>query len=388
MKNETFSDLQKKLKTRFCNMESAMTDVMTDVAVDASLGISDFLGKEILSEKSFREKVYETVEVNVPLLDVGITGGEQTGLDIFKKKIVKNMSKLNFRRVGNVVAKQEDWVRTEFYQARDDGSVVVNVYTENPPDFTDDDYKRKVAEYYSDYSFYTTQKPLRVDEDKIGTGYILCEAKNQCYLNPITFKFDRALSGDDRMILPREGDLVCLLPVHGKGGRIPEAKYWFICSEQFMKAWTLIVYRDHETLKKLASTEQELRKKVFSGNFTMTNGYRKWILSCYQSGLISTPEEIEKRFWVVRGERLARDYVHVYSALVLMIRYREFPCEYNVPNVINYAPTMSGWDLPAGWIETLTQTYGLQVHGFFRKQEIEVFDRTLPPKGTTYPSVA
>lgn len=345
---------------------------------------------ELLSEKSFRERIFEETAVTVPLLKVG-AAGEQTGLDKFRSKVVKNLKKLNFRRVGNVVADSSNWVKTEFYQPQPDGSMTVDVYTESLPILTEDDYKRKTIEYYSEYNFYTTQKPLRTGEDKIGKEYIFCESKNQCYLNPVTFKFDRTMSGEDSMILPREGDLICLLPVFGKGGRIPEAKYWFICSEQFMRAWTLIIYNEHESFRELAfafeegvSREEMLKRKVFGGNYTMTNGYRKWILSCVQSLLISSPEEIEKRFWVVRSERMAREYIHMYSALVLMLRYREFPCENNIPNVLNYSPLLTSWDLPFGWLETLVETYGLCMEDYTQLRKTEVFDKTLPPKGTTF----
>ena len=342
------------------------------------------LPEEILFDRSLKERTFETVEVSIPLLEIG----EESGLDRFREKILKSFKKLNFRRVGNVIAEKENWMRTEFYQPQGDGNISLSSYTqenvETMPDFSEDDYKRKVVDFYTDYKFYTTKKPLRTDEDKIGDGYILCEAKNHCQLNPFTFKFDREYSGDERLVLPREGDLVCLLPISGKGGRIPEAKYWFVCSEQFMKAWTLIVYKDHDTFKKLACNEQELRKKVFSGNFTMTNGFRKWMLSCYQSGLVSEPEEIEKRFWVVRGERLSREFVHFYSALVLMLRYRELPSEHNIPNVANYSPVMHYWDLPFGWLEKLNEIYNFQSEMYMRMKETEVFDRTLPPKGTKY----
>lgn len=179
------------------------------------------------------------------------------------------------------------------------------------------------------------------------------------------------IQNQGRMIMK---ELVCMLVSPPKQkGQLPFAQRWFYCSEQFLRAWTLIMYTEHDTFdkyipppsEKLDDEEEEYllneaadiyRRKVFAGNHVCTNNYRKYILGCEDNGQEPDDEEIRKRFYRFSYEKPAREWCHFYAALVLIIRYKEQPTNVkengygNVPNNLSGELYNKRWDLPE-WFE-------------------------------------
>lgn len=162
---------------------------------------------------------------------------------------------------------------------------------------------------------------------------------------------------------PLEGDLLCIwlknetCESHKRYKSI-EADAWFIVSEQFLRAHTLIMYDWHDSFDSLIpkntpieKREEALRRKLFIGNNLMTNGWLKHKLSLEQSGMspMETKESLEK-YWHLRSEPASRNYVDVYAALVLMARYGEAPTAFNVPNNNNDGPKRTQWSLPPNFL--------------------------------------
>lgn len=285
----------------------------------------------------------------------------------------------------------------------------------------DDLMERQIETYYSKFYCFASEVPLRPGtpgENKAGRKRILLNSKNYGepdFFNKMDFKMNRSpppKKGDPsppQLAIPREPrtvkgqkctDIACILAVPGRGGL--EAKTWFVCSPQLMRAWTAIMFKTHDTFSKIApeeddSTEGEisaLRKKMFSGNYTITNSYLGWLMSCHQNGLLSNSDEIRKRFWNLRSEYASRAYIHVYSALVLMLRYHECPGPHNIPNKLDEGPHMRTWYLPQifadendkfgrPWLELLFEKYEIRVQDtMMRILDVPVVPQNFIPRGT------
>lgn len=345
-------------------------------------------------------RIYASQMIGVRIPHSNPRGPDKTGFDKFREVVLKNLSSLIFRRVAKVVASEEDFLSAKYIIPDETGSLVEAVYERNGDiPVTEAEIPKNVEMHYKKFFLFTQRDPLRTDTDKIGRQAILCRSDMHGDLDMfenVDFRFSRTPC----TILPREGDLLCILPVRGKGGKGPEAKFWFVCSEQWMRTWTLITQNTHETLRKLSADESILRRKVFSGNHTMTNGYRKWLLSCEQSGFTSDYSELEKRFWILRSEKASIDYVHMYSALVLMLRYGELPSpgfraeeaitlsdldvrRASIPNNLDNGPFMYQWDLPENWLEKIIEKYQITEEYGARQVELLLVDPQHIPKGTT-----
>lgn len=413
------------------------------------------------------QNVSQTVEI--PLL----VCGEGSGLEEWIKLIRKNFKGLIFRYVNRVNATQEDYLGAFLTRPSPSGNGEYEVAhipkDASLPHLTEEEKNQRLEMHYSKFFFFTEKEALRPDTDPFAGKEVFCESRRFSQID-LFDKIDGKFSYDEKdrqcTIPPRPRDLVCILPVNSKRG--PEAKFWFTCSEQFLKAWTLIVHpNSHESNVKLGMcrqraysdkeikehalalnevlasggsaegyneeqerieiekkraaegrlreiaeqiengevqeadvdgerkklkgeleekwkevfSEEALRRKVFQGNFTMTNTYRKWCLSCMQNGLGSTDEELQKRFWNLRTETASR-WVHIYCALVLMVRYREFPCIYNIPNVGGNGPFMKSWDLPDGWLERIVDRYNLLAETYTRQIKERIVPDDFLPAGT------
>lgn len=169
---------------------------------------------------------------------------------------------------------------------------------------------------------------------------------------------------------PRSGDLICgVIRRNSQQGRLPTYMSWFICSEQFLHAWTSIMYPTHESfVKKGKATEPQLRQWLMSGNRLCTNGYRKYFYGCLDSGVV--PEKLMEKYFFMRSEAIATDHVHYYAALVLAVRYGELPCVHNVPKNLDGGPNMTKWDLPATWIVDFVAAHNID--SALVEQEVEV----------------
>jgi hypothetical protein len=306
-----------------------------------------------------------------------------------KATINKNFNNLIFRRVSQVFVKKEHLIETvvtrvipsvpgaSISESFPPGTPVSVIYKAGTPrgDPTPKEYDQNVEERYSRFYFFTGDAAMR-DNDRHGKISIFGASNKYSQIDIVGAKMDFRFSyeNEDRMNLvpPRVGDLVCGITTKDHVGRKnPAYKFWFTCSEQFLHAWTAIRYAEHETLDKLitrpaadfadgiADREPEIRKALFKGNKVCTNSYRKWIRANQECNVPFNQEEAEKRYYSLRCERTAVNWVHVYAALVLILRYREVPNESNVPAILDGGATPKTWDLPVGWINRFVSYYGL-----------------------------
>jgi hypothetical protein len=196
----------------------------------------------------------------------------------------------------------------------------------------------------------------------------------------------------------------------GKKKKIfPKATYWCVASDQFLRAWTAIMFDWHETFDKLvgnamniqtikivdskeAGTFNEseifarkfigennfvadgtsskescvnevvtvvknkntvLREKLFVGNKLMTNSWLKRKLALKFNNLDFPENEKKERFWYMRSEYISKRWVDTYCALVLIARYGELPCPVNVPNNNDNEPKRHFWHLPEEFISMI-----------------------------------
>lgn len=348
---------------------------------------------KVLTENKIANNRFSTqdVEVVVPLLE------EQTKCVKGAFELVKgNLGNLVFRRVKTPIAVPENYLYTSSTTPLENGGVETKFYKAGDVySITPEEYKRNVAEHYKDFSMFTSEAKIRKENDRV-RGEIYGHSKNYADFDLMDFTFHPT----SRTMKPREGDLVCGAVEFDKKGNANYA-YWFVCSEQFLRFWTLIMYDQHDSFRKVLEKntkkenrtkskkvdEDALRRKVLSGNHLMTGGYRKWLLSCDQtliSGrkIVSEPKELLERFWLHRTES-ASMYVHVYAALVLLFRYYELPCENNVPNNINNGPFMNKWDLPENWVRNFCITNGIYPQCYTKIVQVPVIGNE-PPKGTKF----
>lgn len=164
------------------------------------------------------------------------------------------------------------------------------------------------------------------------------------------------------VITPLEGDLLCIWlsneTIRSCQDTVLEADAWFIASEQFLRAHTLILYDWHDSFKSLIpkntpveKREEALRRKLFIGNNLMTNGWLKHSLALDESELLPMePTESYEKYWHLRSEPASRNWVDVYAALILMARYGEVPTSDNVPNTAT-GPQRTQWSLPPNFIK-------------------------------------
>lgn len=333
----------------------------------------------------------ETKEIKVPVIETG-------GLDIYKDEMRKALGNLVFRRVEKVVYMDESYLGTSFTFPDLCGNLESIFYEKNVQvQFSEDEVKRNVGEHYMDFSVFTSLSKLRKDDGI--EGEIYGHSEKYADFDFISLEFYPV----DRTIIPRKGDLVCGAVSVDKNGSNAQYSYWFVCSEQFLRFWTLLMYDNHETFHKLIEKnkdktqkkkfdkkidEEILRRKVLSGNHLMSAGLRKWLLSCRDTvigdkHIVSNRNEIFDRFWLHRTE-YASQFVHIYTALISILRYREMPCLENVPNNLNGGPVMRYWDLPQGWLENMYMRWNLTSEIYSRFVQVQILDTVNPPAGTQF----
>src|SRR5579862_2483818 len=170
-----------------------------------------------------------------------------------------------------------------------------------------------------------------------------------------------------RPITPMPGDLIFIFLSNKtieNYSNTPQNRYinadkWFVASEQFLRAWTAVMYDNHETFYKWfpANTEEInpaiLREKFLSGGRLMTNSFRKHYLSCIDNKKEITQSDVKQKFWYLRTEYASCQYVDIYAAIVLLAKYGELPCILNVPNNKDSENRRLSWDLPFNFISNL-----------------------------------
>ena len=138
--------------------------------------------------------------------------------------------------------------------------------------------------------------------------------------------------------------------------KTPKAKFWFTCSEQFLRAWTLLIYDKHPSFENNGE-EPRMRNRNMSGNRLNTNSFRKFMLAHNQTRTVIDHHETINRYYYIRTELVSKNWCHVYSALVLMARYGEIPCYKNVPKNRGKGPSCIQWNLPNKFVEILLKKY-------------------------------
>lgn len=187
----------------------------------------------------------------------------------------------------------------------------------------------------------------------------------------LTFGFERV-----KPITPMEGDLLCIwlsskTCERNYGDRRnyerPTADAWFIASEQYLRAYTAIMFDMHDGLTSLVpkSTPREqrevkLKEKLFSGNRLMTNTWLKTKLAHEQNNEVFSRETSIKAYWHLRCDNASRYYVDVFAALVLISRYGELPCENNIPNTKDGGFQRTMWNLPTDFVQNLFELSGCE----------------------------
>ena len=146
-------------------------------------------------------------------------------------------------------------------------------------------------------------------------------------------------------ITPRIGDLIC--GIVDTDSDEPFFDKWFVCSEQFYRCYTLIMFKNHESFKN-AQKREEPQQYWMSGNRLMTNSHLKWLLSLGEHNLPCDPEKSKQKYWHLRTEPMSVNWVHIYCAMVYLVRYGEFPSLENVPKNKG-GLTYSQWHLPENW---------------------------------------
>lgn len=255
--------------------------------------------------------------------------------------------------------------------------------------FTSADENPTIIESLRPFTLETIKKSIQID-CKSFCGSTTSHAIRQEYAStlgvPIMFRSQKYKQPNMGMpnssklfevITPIEGDLLCIwlsnetIEQRKNHMQCPlEADAWFICSEQFLRAYTLIIYEWHDSLNslipkntKVEDRETALRKKLFIGNTLMTNGWLKYKLSLEDSNCEPmSKKESEEKYWHLRSEPVSRNWVDVYAALILMARFGEVPTDFNVPNNNNDGPKRNKWSLPVDFIKN----YHLELEESFK----------------------
>jgi hypothetical protein len=247
----------------------------------------------------------------------------------------------------------------DIHELDDNGQVVITQISQsNQHTITREKMEQNVVEKCSSYYFFTQTSALR-DNDPCGKAMI-----HGIHSHKVDFVIGGAYMGFvpciPRDVMPRVGDLVCGMVAETEKGYT--FTQWLICSDQFFHAWTAILYPDCEALRRNPNDdENKIRRYLMSGNRLCTNSYLKYQEGCKDSNVDFSLEERRKRFYALRTEIYSVSYVHVYAALVLMIRYGDIPNEHNVPNNLNQDPKLKTWNLPNSWLNRILECYRIVV---------------------------
>ncbi len=270
-------------------------------------------------------------------------------MDTLQDKVRNKLKKLVFRRVYSVTNYQLTKI---LYYTKPDEYHQIEIGTS----FTDREWERNIEFQYRNYCGWSSKTALR-SNDRFSDRYIFYEKKNFGTFDPIHFQINAEGGGLDAVSPPREGDLLCGIVHPDASGNLCYTK-WFICSEQFYRAWTLMMYDAHPSFTKAEQKACGAKTYWMSGNRLMTNNYLKWILGSQERGITPSDSEQKDRYWHQRCEKIARTWIHIYCAQVLIIRYNESPSDDNVPVVrgVESRP-YAHWHLPPEFVQLFLDAY-------------------------------
>ena len=149
---------------------------------------------------------------------------------------------------------------------------------------------------------------------------------------------------------PRENNLLCGVVEKAKDGRLVFAR-WRPVSEQFFRMYTLCMYWEHSTFRAALKKKSGAAAYWFGGN-RLVNGYAKYMKRD------DDHKEAHERFWNVSSERL--DHLHIYPAIVQVVRYGTTPFCAAVPQSSNAQNECAVWDLPTSdWANMFARHHGI-----------------------------
>ena len=201
-------------------------------------------------------------------------------------------------------------------------------------------WKQYGVEQCEDFCGFSSSFSLR-ESDIFKNKQMPFSKQGYAVLDPITLEMVPAKC----LATPQTGDLIC--GIVDTDTSEPFFDKWFVCSEQFYRCYTLIMFKNHESFKN-AHKRPNPEQYWMSGNRLMTNSHLKWLLSLGEHNLPCISEENKRKYWHLRTEPISINWVHIYCAMVYLVRYKEFPSATNVPKNKG-GLTYSKWHLPENW---------------------------------------
>ena len=201
-------------------------------------------------------------------------------------------------------------------------------------------WKQYGNEKNDDFCGFTSHFSLR-ESDMYKGKQMPFSKQGYAILDPITFE----MVPTECFITPRTGDLIC--GIVDTDNEEPFFDKWFVCSEQFYRCYTLCMFKNHASFKNVRE-RKDPQQYWMSGNRLMTNSHLKWRLSLAEHNLPCDPVENIQKYWCLRTEPMSINWIHIYCAVVYLVRYNEFLSSENVP-INKGGLTYSTWHLPENW---------------------------------------
>lgn len=261
------------------------------------------------------------------------------------------------------------------------------------------EFDRYVKTTYKEFYGLTTTQVIRDEPDFLRGASVFVHSDKYAQLSEKTWSLENCSeavtpnaassngAGDLLFIYMSKANLNGWVYGGRRIGELPTADKWCIVSEQFLRAWTAIMFDWHESFKSLVpksngdvQREKQLKSKLFSGNRLMTNTWLKTKLSYEDNKQSFTAEKSEEMYWRLRTEKISQEFVDVYAAIVLIARYGELPTSSNVP--ANAQPTTNcslvtnlkrkNWSLPCNFVENLGKTCNVEFPKSAKQKLFEV----------------
>lgn len=279
--------------------------------------------------------------------------------EIIKKvrnNIFEKLKDFVFYRVDKVILDKNKISETRYYSDISEFKVV-----DNDSIFTQKEEERYVEKYAYYFKGTTKLYALRSHMNKFNGTPIMFSSKSFSVFDPLKLGFEKSPK-NTTTIVPLENELICGLVKKTENGL--KFSKWFICSEQFMRAWSMLIYDKFEAID---YNRDPIREKQYymSGNRLVTNTYLKWIFGEMfhfdkikeesnekneKSSLDNCEkfnDERPKHFYNVRYESCSKKFIHIYAGLVLYIRYEEELNEDTVPLTSGNTKPLPYWHLPS-----------------------------------------
>jgi len=235
-----------------------------------------------------------------------------------------------------------------------------------------DDRKKYVNIIYKDFCMKTSPRYIREENSKISGKVIYLKKYNYAELDVFenyTFDFGKSRGSP---CTPMPDDLVFgyiskenyddwVLKSKTNQRYQLRADKWFVASDQFLRAWTVLVYENHDIIRKIVPNkyrdtdefESMVRKNLFRSNRLMTNTLLKRKLLNNTS--ILQDDEFKKIFVYMRTETASKKWVDIWACLVMIVKYGEIPCYTNKMVHYNNDGTCSelqrqSWSIPSDFV--------------------------------------